>query len=85
MTGTATLISVNVGLPKDVPWHGKTVHTGIFKSPVAGPVMVRRLNLDGDGQGDTAGHGGEQRAVFVYRNHDSGFATETDDVVTVVL
>ena len=67
MTGTATLISVNVGLPKDVPWHGKTVHTGIFKSPVAGPVMVRRLNLDGDGQGDTAGHGGEQRAVFVYQ------------------
>ncbi|HEY2280036.1 MAG TPA: hypothetical protein VGI00_16875 [Streptosporangiaceae bacterium] len=67
MTGTATLISVNVGLPKDVPWHGKTVHTGIFKSPVAGPVMARRLNLDGDGQGDTAGHGGEQRAVFVYQ------------------
>ncbi len=67
MTGAATLISVNVGLPKDVPWHGKTVHTGIFKSPVAGAVMVRRLNLDGDGQGDTAGHGGEQRAVFVYQ------------------
>ena len=67
MTGAATLISVNVGLPKDVPWHGKTVHTGIFKSPVAGAVMARRLNLDGDGQGDTAGHGGEQRAVFVYQ------------------
>ncbi len=67
MTGAATLISVNVGLPQDVPWHGKTVHTGIFKSPVAGPVMARRLNLDGDGQGDTAGHGGEQRAVFVYQ------------------
>jgi Fe-S oxidoreductase len=44
MTGAATLISVNVGLPKDVPWHGKTVHTGIFKSPVAGAVMVRRLD-----------------------------------------
>ena len=49
MTGAATLISVNVGLPKDVRWHGKTVHTGIFKAPVAGPVMVRWLNLDGDG------------------------------------
>src|ERR1700761_9239602 len=64
---TARLVSVNVGLPKDVPWQGKTVHTGIWKSPVAGPVMVRRLNIDGDGQGDLAGHGGEQRAVFVYQ------------------
>jgi ferredoxin-NADP reductase/MOSC domain-containing protein YiiM len=58
---------VNVGLPKDVPWQGRTVHTGIWKSPAAGPVMARRLNLDGDGQGDTSGHGGEQRAVFVYQ------------------
>src|ERR1700742_2155354 len=54
-------------MPKDVPWQGKTVHTGVFKSPVAGPAMVRRLNVDGDGQGDTRGHGGEQRAVFVYQ------------------
>ncbi len=46
------LLSVNVGLPKDVPWQGKTVHTGIWKSPVEGPVQARRLNLDGDGQGD---------------------------------
>ena len=61
------LVSVNVGLPKDVPWQGKTVHTGIWKQSVAGPVMVRRLNIDGDGQGDLAGHGGEQRAVFVYQ------------------
>jgi ferredoxin-NADP reductase/MOSC domain-containing protein YiiM len=64
---TATLVSVNVGMPKDVPWHGKTVHTGVWKSPVAGPAMVRRLNIDGDGQGDRNGHGGEQRAVFVYQ------------------
>lgn len=63
----ARLISVNVGMPKDVSWRGKTVHTGIWKSPVDGPVMVRRLNLDGDGQGDLAGHGGEQRAVMVYQ------------------
>ena len=61
------LLSVNVGMPKDVSWHGKTVHTGVWKDPVTGPRMVRRLNIDGDGQGDTAGHGGEQRAVFVYQ------------------
>ena len=63
----AVLVSVNVGLPKNVPWQGKTVHTGVWKYPVAGPVMVRRLNIDGDGQGDLAGHGGEQRAVLVYQ------------------
>jgi ferredoxin-NADP reductase/MOSC domain-containing protein YiiM len=61
------LVSVNVGLPKDVPWRGKTVHTGSWKYPVDGPVLARRLNLDGDGQGDLAGHGGEQRAVLVYQ------------------
>jgi ferredoxin-NADP reductase/MOSC domain-containing protein YiiM len=62
-----TLVSVNVGMPKDVSWQGKTVFTGVFKDPVAGPRRVRRLNVDGDGQGDLAGHGGEQRAVFVYQ------------------
>ncbi len=65
--GRPVLLSVNVGMPKDVAWEGKTVHTGIWKSPVAGRAMVRRLNIDGDGQGDTAGHGGEQRAVMVYQ------------------
>jgi ferredoxin-NADP reductase/MOSC domain-containing protein YiiM len=63
----ATLLSVNVGRPRDVDWHGRLVHTGIWKEPVAGPVRARRLNLDGDGQGDLAGHGGEQRAVMVYQ------------------
>jgi ferredoxin-NADP reductase/MOSC domain-containing protein YiiM len=63
----ARLVSVNVGMPKDVPWQGKTIHTGIWKTPVEGPAMVRRLNIDGDGQGDLAGHGGEQRAVMVYQ------------------
>jgi ferredoxin-NADP reductase/MOSC domain-containing protein YiiM/ferredoxin len=63
----ATLLSVNVGLPKDVEWQGRTVHTGIWKHPVEGPRLVRRLNVDGDGQGDLSGHGGEQRAVFVYQ------------------
>jgi ferredoxin-NADP reductase/MOSC domain-containing protein YiiM/ferredoxin len=62
-----TLVSVNVGMPKDVPWQGKTVFTGVFKDPVTGPTGVRKLNVDGDGQGDLAGHGGEQRAVFVYQ------------------
>jgi ferredoxin-NADP reductase/MOSC domain-containing protein YiiM/ferredoxin len=61
------LMSVNVGLPKNVPWQGKTVFTGVFKEPVSGPRKVRRLNIDGDGQGDLGGHGGEQRAVFVYQ------------------
>ena len=62
-----TLLSVNVGMPKDVAWQGNTVHTGVFKSPVAGRRRVGRLNVEGDGQGDLGGHGGEQRAVFVYQ------------------
>jgi ferredoxin-NADP reductase/MOSC domain-containing protein YiiM/ferredoxin len=65
--GGGTVLSVNVGMPKDVPWQGRTVFTGVFKDPVTGPRRVRRLNIDGDGQGDRAGHGGEQRAVFVYQ------------------
>ena len=63
----ARLLSVNVGLPRDIEWKGRTVHTGIWKDPVHGPCRVGRLNLEGDGQGDLAGHGGEQRAVFVYQ------------------
>jgi ferredoxin-NADP reductase/MOSC domain-containing protein YiiM/ferredoxin len=64
---SGTLLSVNVGMPKDVAWQGRTVFTGVFKDPVSGPRRVRKLNIDGDGQGDRAGHGGEQRAVFVYQ------------------
>src|SRR6187402_3221942 len=63
----ATLVSVNVGLPKDVPWQGQVVYTSVWKRPVQGRVMARRLNIDGDGQGDLAGHGGEHRAVMVYQ------------------
>ena len=63
----ARLLSVNVGLPRDIAWRGRTVRTGIWKTPVRGRCRVSRLNLDGDGQGDLAGHGGEQRAVFVYQ------------------
>ena len=61
------LLSVNVGLPRDIAWQGKIVNTAIWKTPVDGPCMVRRLNVEGDGQADLAGHGGERRAVFVYQ------------------
>src|SRR5260370_1577504 len=63
----ARLLSVNVGLPREITWRGKTVYTSVWKEPVQGRRLVRRLNIDGDAQGDLAGHGGEQRAVFVYQ------------------
>jgi MOSC domain-containing protein YiiM/ferredoxin-NADP reductase len=63
----ARLLSVNVGLPRVIEWKGRSVCTGIWKDPVRGRCRVSRLNLDGDGQGDLDGHGGEQRAVFVYQ------------------
>ncbi len=63
----ATLVSVNVGMPRDVSWNGRTVFTGAWKDPVSGPRRIRRLNIDGDGQGDLGGHGGENRAVLVYQ------------------
>src|SRR6516164_6559000 len=63
----ARLLSVNVGLPRDIEWRGKTVHTAVWKTPIQARRMTRRLNVDGDGQGDLAGHGGEHRAVFVYQ------------------
>ena len=53
----ARLLSVNVGFPNDVAWHGETVHTPVWKRTVSGRRMVRRLNIDGDGQGDLIGHG----------------------------
>jgi len=68
MTGRMPrLLSVNVGLPRDVTWNGKTVRTAVWKSPVEGRRMVRKLDIDGDAQADLAGHGGEHRAVFVYQ------------------
>ncbi len=63
----AKLLSVNVGLPHEIAWHGKVVFTAIWKRPVSGRVLARRLNLDGDAQGDLVGHGGEHRAVMVYQ------------------
>ena len=60
------LFSVNTGLPREVPWHGKTVTTAIYKEPVAGRVALRKLNLDGDRQADLTMHGGEHKAVYCY-------------------
>jgi ferredoxin-NADP reductase/MOSC domain-containing protein YiiM/ferredoxin len=73
----AKLVSVNVGLPKDVEWRGQRVHTGIWKFSVDGARTVRRLNVDGDGQGDLGGHGGEHRAVFVYQTSSYDFWART--------
>src|SRR4051794_3781102 len=61
------LLSLNVGGPREVEWQGKTVRTAIWKQPVTGPRMVRRINIDGDDQADRLAHGGEHRAVFVYQ------------------
>jgi ferredoxin-NADP reductase/MOSC domain-containing protein YiiM/ferredoxin len=63
----ARLLSLNVGLPREITWNGKIVRTAIWKFSVKGRRMVRKLNIDGDAQADLAGHGGEQRAVFVYQ------------------
>jgi ferredoxin-NADP reductase/MOSC domain-containing protein YiiM/ferredoxin len=61
------LLSVNVGKPREIAWREKIVYTSVWKTPVEGRRLVRRLNIDGDAQGDLAGHGGEQRAVMVYQ------------------
>jgi MOSC domain-containing protein YiiM len=60
------ILSVNVGLPREVTWQKKVVTTGIFKEPVNAPVMVRKLNLDGDGQADLTVHGGVSKAIYAY-------------------
>ena len=60
------IISVNVGLPREVVWKGVTVQTAIFKEPVAGAVAIRELNLAGDQQADLTVHGGLEKAVYVY-------------------
>jgi MOSC domain-containing protein YiiM/ferredoxin-NADP reductase len=69
MTGPTAqpLISLNVGVPRDMEWQGRIVRTGIWGKPVSGARMVRRLNIDRDGQGDLLGHGGVNRAVYVYQ------------------
>jgi len=67
------ILSVNVGLPREVAWQGKLVTTGIFKEPVKSPVMLRRLNLDGDGQADLTVHGGVTKAVYAYPSEHYAF------------
>ena len=63
---TVTLLSINVGLPREIQWQGKTVTTGIFKDPVEGRVQLRSLNLEGDAQADLTVHGGHDKAVYAY-------------------
>ena len=67
------LVSVNVGLPRDIVWRGKTVKTGIFKAPVNSRVTLRKLNLDGDRQADLAVHGGTDKAVYAYPVEHYGY------------
>ena len=65
-SGSISLLSVNCGLPRQVPWHGGNVTTAIYKEPVKGRVAVRTLNLDGDRQADLSVHGGASKAVYCY-------------------
>jgi MOSC domain-containing protein YiiM len=68
------VVSINVGMPREVAWQGETVLTGIFKEPVAGPVALRTMNLDGDRQADLTVHGGRDKAVYAYPlEHYSGW------------
>ena len=67
------IVSVNVGLPRLVLQNGEPVSTGIFKEPVAGRVMMRTLNLDGDRQSDLSVHGGPEKAVYVYPSEHYDF------------
>src|SRR6266705_1401192 len=67
------ILSLNVGLPREVAWQGKLVTTGIFKEPVKGPVMLRTLNLEGDGQADLTVHGGASKAVYAYPSEHYAF------------
>jgi MOSC domain-containing protein YiiM len=67
------IISLNVGLPREVIWHGRSVTTGIYKEPVEGRVALRKLNLDADRQADLTVHGGEHKAVYCYPAEHYGY------------
>ena len=67
------LLSVNVGLPREVEWNGRMIRTSIFKAPLLGRVQVRKLNLDGDEQSDLTVHGGVDKAVYVYPSEHYAF------------
>jgi MOSC domain-containing protein YiiM len=75
------LISVNVGLPRDVDWQGKLVRTSIWKNPVEGRIRVSKLNLEGDRQSDLSVHGGADKAVYAYPSeHYSYWRSQLPDV-----
>jgi MOSC domain-containing protein YiiM len=67
------LLSVNVGLPREIEWRGKIVRTSIFKEPVAGRIRVSKLNVEGDQQSDLTVHGGFDKAVYAYPSEHYGF------------
>src|SRR4051795_10501685 len=70
------VLSVNVGTPSEVEWRSDLVETAIYKAPVTAPVMVRRLNLEGDRQADLSVHGGPDKAVYVYPSEHYPFWRE---------
>jgi MOSC domain-containing protein YiiM len=70
------IVSLNTGLPREVAWHGRSVTTAIYKSPVEGRVSLRRLNLDGDRQADLSVHGGEFKAVYCYPHEHYAWWTD---------
>jgi MOSC domain-containing protein YiiM len=70
------LLSVNVGLPREIDWRGRAVQTSIFKAPVAGRVRVTNLNLEGDQQSDLSVHGGTDKAVYAYPSEHYAFWRE---------
>ncbi len=74
------VISVNVGAPRAVEWHGRTVTTAIWKTPVTGPVAVRGVNLAGDDQADRRVHGGHDKAVYAYAAEDYAWWNTQVDV-----
>ncbi|TMH98759.1 MAG: MOSC domain-containing protein, partial [Betaproteobacteria bacterium] len=75
------LLSINVGLPREVEWRGKAVRTSIFKAPVPGRVRVMRLNVDGDRQSDLSVHGGTDKAVYAYSSEHYAFWRNRPDMV----
>jgi MOSC domain-containing protein YiiM len=87
VTAQGRVVSVNVGLPREVVWKGRAVTTAIFKQPANGPIPLRRLNLDGDRQADLSVHGGPTKAVYAYSaEHYAAWRRElSDDDLPVAL
>ena len=79
------IVSLNVGMPRKVPYGDREVMTGIFKSPVPGPILLRHLNLDGDHQADLENHGGRNKAVYAYPSEHYDFWRQELPGVELVL